>query len=430
MFRLFVLIVSTTGVIGERKCQIGNDCSDCTIAKEGDKCTEEIVQPSFYCDTKTNKIDTYENAFLSCNIQDNKLERKLCNHGEIFIDGICRSGNVRYKRQVDDCSGRVGDTCSLDTDCLTGMFCSDGSCKCLSNFVAIKGYCYSKKNIGESGCQYSEQCSAVWPGSRCERSRCVCPHDLNGIPYVQARTRDGIVCILKSGLDDDPVPKCPLPEYDEDLLAMPVSQLRNPAMTDPDDADIKLGEHVNPLQFCSSSSTDYKTFVANGGGACVYSQDGSEGDGVYIADLYDCVTSDELLDNVKFAMEGIYNISLASDGICCPSKAFTCIQPKREANISSASAYVRPRWWYNAITGDCEQFMWDPWDETEIPSPNNFKTREHCQSYCGDSKFPIRYYDSVQILMRSSIFTYTVVYWHSALKLTFFVVSFSTCSYY
>lgn len=54
---------------------------------------------------------------------------------------------------------------------------------------------------------------------------------MNGVPYVQAHTRDGFVCVLKAGEDGDPVPKCPLPEYDDDLLAMPVSQLRNPAMT-------------------------------------------------------------------------------------------------------------------------------------------------------------------------------------------------------
>lgn len=30
-------------------------------------------------------------------------------------------------------------------DCLTGMFCSTGTCTCLSNFVAIQGYCYLSK---------------------------------------------------------------------------------------------------------------------------------------------------------------------------------------------------------------------------------------------------------------------------------------------
>ena len=39
-------------------------------------------------------------------------------------------------------SGRVGDICSFNTDCLTGMYCSTGVCTCLSNYVAISGYCY------------------------------------------------------------------------------------------------------------------------------------------------------------------------------------------------------------------------------------------------------------------------------------------------
>ncbi|VDP07211.1 unnamed protein product [Heligmosomoides polygyrus] len=224
------------------------------------------------------------------------------------------------------------------------MFCSTGSCTCLSNFVAIQGYCYLKKNPGESGCQYAEQCSAVWPESRCEKSRCECPEDVNGIPYVQAKTRDGVICILHSGEDGDP--------------------------------------------FCSSAATDYNTFVANGGGACVYAQDANSGEGIYIADIYDCVTAVTSMANVKTAMEGVYDLSPAADGICCPNRAFTCIQPKREADTGSAApAGVRPRWWYNAVTGTCEQFMWDPWDETEIQSPNNFKTREHCESYCRDSEF-------------------------------------------
>lgn len=99
-------------------------------------------------------------------------------------------------------------------------------------------YLNAEKNIGENGCQYSEQCNAAWPGSRCEENKCECPSDINGIPYVQAHTRDGIVCILLSGENGDPVPKCPLPEYDDDLLTMPISQLRNPVITDSNDYDV------------------------------------------------------------------------------------------------------------------------------------------------------------------------------------------------
>uniref|UniRef100_A0A1I7V943 BPTI/Kunitz inhibitor domain-containing protein n=1 Tax=Loa loa TaxID=7209 RepID=A0A1I7V943_LOALO len=262
------------------------------------------------------------------------------------------------------------------------MFCSDGTCTCRNMFVAIHGYCYLKKNIGDNGCQYSEQCNAAWPGARCIENKCECPSDINGIPYVQVRTRDGVVCILLSGEDNDPVPKCPLPEYDDDLLTMPISQLRNPAMTDPNDYDIFSGEQINPLQFCSSTSTDYNTFVANGGAACTYATEPYQSDnGVYIADIYDCIVVP--LNNMKLAMKGIYNIHPEADGICCPNRAFTCIQPKHEAKSNEAG--VRPRWWFNSVTGICELFMWDPWDETEVQSPNNFKTREHCESYCRDT---------------------------------------------
>ena len=59
-------------------------------------------------------------------------------------------------------------------------------------------------------------------------------------PVYRSRTRDGVVCILNSGEDGDPVPKCPLPEYDDDLLTMPVSQMRNAAMTDPDDQEVQV----------------------------------------------------------------------------------------------------------------------------------------------------------------------------------------------
>ncbi|VDM45373.1 unnamed protein product [Toxocara canis] len=339
------------------------------------------VEVITYC----SRVDIHEDAYLVCDPTKGRLVRKTCAHGELFVNGVCSNMSKRYRRQGVAGSGRVGDFCSFNTDCLTGMFCSTGTCTCLSNFVAIQGYCYLKKNPGESGCQYAEQCSAVWPESRCEKSRCECPEDVNGIPYIQSKTRDGVICILQSGEDGDPVPKCPLPEYDDDLLTMPVSQLRNPAMTDPDDAEIPMGEHINPLQFCTSTSTDYSTFVANGGGACVYSTESQSSSGIHIADIYDCVTAVSMAA-VKEAMDGIYDVHQHADGICCPNRAFTCIQPKREADTGAAApAGVRPRWWYNAVTGTCEQFMWDPWDESEMQSPNNFKTREHCESYCRDT---------------------------------------------
>ncbi|KAK6039843.1 Kunitz/Bovine pancreatic trypsin inhibitor domain protein [Cooperia oncophora] len=203
------------GVISKEQCRIGDDCGSCVITQEGDKCTEEITQESLYCDVKTNKTDLHENAFLICNLLKNRIERKICGTGQYFIDGKCRNGHVRYKRQGIAGSGRVGDFCSFNTDCLT-----------------------------------------------------------------------------------------------------------------------------------------------------------------------------QAMANVKTAMEGVYDLHPAADGICCPNRAFTCIQPKREADTGSAApAGVRPRWWYNAVTGTCEQFMWDPWDETEMQSPNNFKTREHCESYCRDSEF-------------------------------------------
>uniref|UniRef100_A0A914C9V7 BPTI/Kunitz inhibitor domain-containing protein n=1 Tax=Acrobeloides nanus TaxID=290746 RepID=A0A914C9V7_9BILA len=382
---LSTLIASSLAL---RQCRIGDPCNECLLLNPGDKCSKEITQESLYCDPITNRTEIHESSFIICDLRKRIILRKSCASGQHFIDGACQSvRHSRYKRQGVAGSGRVGDFCSFNTDCLTGMFCSTGTCTCLSNFVAIQGYCYLKKNPGESGCQYAEQCSAVWPESRCEKSRCECPEDVNGIPYVMSKTRDGVVCILHSGENGDPVPKCPLPEYDDDLLTMPVSQLRNAAMTDPEDQEIPMGEHINPLQFCASTATDYTNFVPNGGGACVFGQEPfNSGNGIYIADIYDCTTAPSSMSNVKAAMEGVYDIHPSADGICCPNRAFTCIQPKREADSGAAApAGVRPRWWYNAVTGTCEQFMWDPWDETEMQSPNNFKTREHCESFCRDT---------------------------------------------
>ncbi|VDM70414.1 unnamed protein product, partial [Strongylus vulgaris] len=108
MYRLFALAILLAGeVIGKEKCRIGDDCASCIIAQEGDKCTEETTSESLYCDPKTKKADLHENAFLICNLVKNKLERKICGNGQYFIDGKCRTGHIRYKRQGIAGSGRV-----------------------------------------------------------------------------------------------------------------------------------------------------------------------------------------------------------------------------------------------------------------------------------------------------------------------------------
>lgn len=82
---------------------------------------------------------------------------------------------------------------------------------------------------------------------------------------------------------------------------------------------ITIGENIYPLQFCSSRSTDYKRFSKNGGGACVFSDNVEEGaEGIYIADIYDCV--EVPMQDAKAVMSEIYNIHPLADGICCPNR--------------------------------------------------------------------------------------------------------------
>ena len=69
-----------------------------------------------------------------------------------------------------------------------------------------------------------------------------------------------------------------------------------------------------------------------------------------------------------------------ANGICCPNRAFTCVQPTATGPNPS-----EPRWWYNAVTGMCQQFLWDPFASgAGEHSPNNFRTVEHCESFCRD----------------------------------------------
>uniref|UniRef100_A0A914PIE8 Uncharacterized protein n=1 Tax=Panagrolaimus davidi TaxID=227884 RepID=A0A914PIE8_9BILA len=68
------------------------------------------------------QTDIHENAYLVCDHAKRQLNRKVCGANEHFSDGECKSGKGRYKRQGVAGSGRVGDFCSFNTDCLTVNF--------------------------------------------------------------------------------------------------------------------------------------------------------------------------------------------------------------------------------------------------------------------------------------------------------------------
>ncbi|KAK0420841.1 hypothetical protein QR680_014918 [Steinernema hermaphroditum] len=75
------------------------------------------------------------------------------------------------------------------------------------------------------------------------------------------------------------------------------------------------------------------------------------------------------------------NYAPSADGVCCPSRALACIQPQVTGPNSS-----EPRWWYNSVTGTCQQFLWDPSATmSKHHSANNFRTIDHCESYCRDT---------------------------------------------
>ncbi|CAJ0598612.1 unnamed protein product [Cylicocyclus nassatus] len=65
------------------------------------------------------------------------------------------------------------------------------------------------------------------------------------------------------------------------------------------------------------------------------------------------------------------------DGLCCPTKALTCIQPLNYGNQGSSSSPTS-RWYYDSITSSCQTF---PFSGAGGNS-NNFPTKGLCESYC------------------------------------------------
>lgn len=361
IMRLHLLLVFLTGLPTiHGYCEESAQCDECDIISPGDPCNTIEKLPHFSCNNATGKIDYKPTLYLIC-IDGEMLSFDCSMKGmspSVFnpITKECQleeDEGRRRKRGVTE-SARVGDMCSFNTDCQRGMFCGGGVCSCLSDFVAISQHCWPKVNPGESGCVESRQCEAVWPGTVCNSAGlCECPKTT-----VPSRTRDGTVCI-SSAIP----PSCPLPEA-HNGQPNPATVLANPS-THP----LGPGNYMPVL--CTSISSE--TQSSNGGDGsswCVYPDGDTD---IPIADIYNCISHPQ----VSHQLFPEYAESI--DGICCHNRAFVCIQPLESGDEPSV-----PRWWYNSATGTCVQFMWDP-DTISNASPNNFRTIEHCESYCRDS---------------------------------------------
>ncbi|KAK6742664.1 hypothetical protein RB195_010116 [Necator americanus] len=228
----------------------------------------------------------------------------------------------RPERQTG--SGRVGDACVFNTDCLTGMFCNSGQCACLSSYIAAESYCYQKIDPGQPGCTYDEQCSSVWPDAFCDNSAgvgtCRC-----GENKVERATRDGHVCLDMLDANQNVLAiTCPLPEGAGYTSAL--SDSKHP----------RQANNPGPVLCNTESLLTHQSGEEAGDGSagCLFPSDGA-----YVADLYDCVG---FVSSVDLTSSGY---SDKANGICCPNRAFTCIQP-----TATGPNPTDPRWWYNAIT--------------------------------------------------------------------------------
>ncbi|CAI5444695.1 unnamed protein product [Caenorhabditis angaria] len=346
-------------------CEEDAYCDECDLIKIGQPCNHNDRLPVYECNNDTKKVEYHSSKYFMC--IDGETIQFDCSYRNMppaIFNQITREcvqeesesnyNHIRRRKRAVTGSSRVGDVCAFNTDCQRGMFCGGGVCSCLSDFVSISQHCWPKVNPGESGCVETRQCEAVWPGTLCNSAGlCECPKET-----VPSRTRDGTVCI--SSLIP---PSCPLPE--------PHNGNPNPAtiLANPTSHPLNPGNYMPVL--CNSLSSE--THNSNGGDGstwCIYPDGETD---IYIADIYNCISHPQV-NNELF---GEYSDKV--DGICCHNRAYVCIQPLESGDEPSV-----PRWWYNSATGTCVQFMWDP-DTITNASPNNFRSAEHCESYCRDT---------------------------------------------
>uniref|UniRef100_A0A914PZP9 EB domain-containing protein n=1 Tax=Panagrolaimus davidi TaxID=227884 RepID=A0A914PZP9_9BILA len=173
-------------------CEEDIACNECHLINSGDDCrVGNAKQLLYFCDTRDNKTRLDPTAFFECIEGAYRVIRCADNLAFSPHTQDCEAANS-HKAKKRSSGSRTGDICNFNTDCQSGMFCGTGVCTCLSDYVAIAGYCWPKVNPGESGCIEDQQCEAVWPAAKCSSSGlCECPYKT-----VPSRTRDGTSRII------------------------------------------------------------------------------------------------------------------------------------------------------------------------------------------------------------------------------------------
>ncbi|EPB77276.1 Kunitz/Bovine pancreatic trypsin inhibitor domain protein [Ancylostoma ceylanicum] len=327
-----------------------------------------LLSPSFTGQIRSNhnairKIDVESSSYLICS-EGTYRQRQCSDDGRTHFSATTLEcvdpATLTFHAQGTSGSGRVGDVCTFNTDCLSGMYCAIGQCRCLSTYIAVDAYCYERISPSESGCFYDVQCSAVWPDAYCKNGQCQCPSQ----DMVAVKTRDGTLCLWSSPTEPScPLPSLPPPDSAAALVVLPAPSAKNTvsiATCNPHASSIPATEEL-----LLTKAHEHKCAVRGS------VDDTTPKD---VSDLYDCI------DNSKFWQGQGLDTNSHPVGVCCMNRAFTCQQPKRGESDELGSV---PRWWFNGVIGSCQQFLFDP-SSSEV-SPNNFETLDHCESFCKDT---------------------------------------------
>ncbi|KAL6740242.1 hypothetical protein Aduo_013616 [Ancylostoma duodenale] len=349
-----------------RWCSLDDACDSCTIRTPlSAKCDGEQGKFLFqFCNPRTKKIDVESSSYLTCS-EGVYRQRKCSDDGRTHFSATTLEcvdpATLTFHAQGTSGSGRVGDVCSFNTDCLSGMYCAIGQCRCLSTYIAVDAYCYERISPSESGCFYDVQCSAVWPDAFCKNGQCQCPSQ----DMVAVKTRDGTLCLWSSPTEPScPLPSLPPPDSAAALVVLPAPSAKNTvsiATCNPHASTIPATEELLLTKAHEHKCAARATSV----------DDTTPKD---VSDLYDCI------DNSKFWQGQGLDTNSHPVGVCCMNRAFTCQQPKRGESDELGSV---PRWWFNGVIGSCQQFLFDP--SSSDVSPNNFETLDHCESFCKDT---------------------------------------------